>query len=166
MNAVPFRTPIDEIRTRSGDARAEWLDRRLAENARCPVARYMRGCLRFDRNRVALGVRDLMIAYHAEPQFESAALLVFAGLSLGGRPGPLLPALLSAWEEFRRPEFDRRTRERLLLDAFDEPLVGGERLSPLARRLWRLPILRLRTELRSVADSTAGVPNPPLLATM
>ncbi len=166
MSATPIRTLIDEIRGRSGDARAEWLHRRLAAAPRCPVGRYVRGCLHFDRGRIALGVRDLMIAYHAEPQYESAALLVFAGLSLGGRPGPLLPALLSAWEEFRRPEFDRRARERLLLDAFDEPLAGGERLSPLARRLWRLPIPRLRAELRSVADSTAGVPSPLLLATM
>lgn len=166
MISTPFRTLIDEIRGRTGEARVEWLDRRLTDTPRCPVARYMRGCLRFDRNRIGLGVRDLMIAFHAEPEFESAALLVFAGLSVGGRGAPLLPALLSAWEEFRRPEFDRRARERMLLDAFDEPLEGGRRWSPLARRLWRLPILRVRAELRSAADSTAGVPSPLLLATM
>lgn len=157
---------MDEIRGCAGEARSRRLDQRLIEVPRCPVARYLRGCLCFDRNRVALGVRDFMVAYHAEPRLESAALLVFAGLSLGGRAGPLLPALLETWEEFRRPEFDRKARERSLLDAFDEPPAGGGQLSLLARRLWRLPIARLRTELRAVADSTAGVPSPLLLTTM
>lgn len=91
----------------------------------------------------------MMIAHHAEPQLESAALLVFAGLNWIGRRGQmLLPVLLETWDEFRRPEFDRRPRERALLDAWTEAAPAGRELSPLARRLWRLPIHTLRAQLR------------------
>jgi hypothetical protein len=129
---------------------AERLAQRLVVEPRCPVARYLLACQCFDRGRSAHAVRHMMVAHHAEPALESAALLVFAGLNWVARRGSaLLPVLLDTWEEFRRPEFDRRHKERLLLDAFAEPLGGLNGVSPLARRLWRLPIRTLRAQIRN-----------------
>lgn len=131
----------------------------LATDPRCPVTRYLLGCACFERGRPATAVRHMMVAHHAEPDFESAALLVFAGMNLVARRGePLLPVLLATWEEFRRPEFDRCPRERLLLDAFAEPADGIELVSPLSQRLWRIPIQTLRAQMRQcVASREAGL---------
>ena len=116
------------------------------------MTRYLLACHCFDRGRSAAAVRHMMVAHHAEPQFESAALLVFAGLNWVSRRGAvLLPVLLDTWEEFRRPEFDRRPRERTLLDAFARPEPDLHELSPLAPRLWRLPIHTLRAQIRQAA---------------
>ena len=135
------------------------LAERLARAPRCPVTRYLLGCQCFDRGRSAAGVRHMMVAHHAEPQLQSAALLVFAGLNWGGRAGTaLLPVLLDTWEEFRRPEFDRLPRERVLLDAFAEPDPGLAQMPPLARRLWRLPIRTLRAQIRTaIVSRDAGL---------
>ena len=131
----------------------------LVADPGCPVARYLLGCQGFDRGRAAWAVRDMMIAHHACPQFESAALLVFAGLNwVTQRRASLLPVLLATWEEFRRPEFDRTPQERRLLDAFAESDPGLTGISPLARRLWRLPIQTLRAQIReAVRTRGAGL---------
>jgi hypothetical protein len=127
------------------------LQQRLAAEPRCPVAHYLLGCQCLDRGRPAQGVRHLMLAYHAEPRLQSAALLVFAGLNWISRRGtPLLPVLVETWEEFRRPDFDRFPYERRLLDALAEPDPGLERVGVLAGRLWRLPVRTLRAELRQL----------------
>jgi hypothetical protein len=129
----------------------------VAARPGCPVARFLLGCQCFDRGRSAAAVRHMMVAHHGEPQFESAALLVFAGLKwVSARGARLLPVLLETWEEFRRPDFDRRPAERLLLDAFTEPEEGLRLVSPLARGLWRLPIKTLRGQIRE-AVLTPGV---------
>ena len=100
----------------------------------------------------------MMIAHHAEPGFESAALLVFAGLNWASRRrAALLPVLLDTWEEFRRPEFDRQQDERHLLDAFAKPSDELNGVSPLAQRLWRLPLRTLRAQIReAVLSPDAG----------
>jgi hypothetical protein len=151
------RTPRDQL--------AGLLADRVARAPRCAVTRYRLGCHGFDHGQTATAVRHLMIAHHAEPQFQSAALLVFAGLNWIGRRGErLLPVLLETWEEFRRPEFDRTAGEQLLLDAFAEPDPGLDLMPPLARRLWRLPIQALRAQIRAAVSSRdAGL--YPLLAT-
>ena len=143
----------------SADELADRLQAGLAADPRCPVTRYVLGCQSFDRGRSAVAVRHMMIAHHAEPQFESAALLVFAGLNWIARRGArLLPVLLDTWVEFRRPEFDRRHRERTLLDALAEPEPDLKDVSPLAPRLWRLPIHTLRTQIReAVLTRDAGL---------
>ncbi len=137
---------------------------RLDAQPRCPVARYLAGCLCFDGGKPATGVRHLMIAHHADAALESAALLVFAGLNWVSRPGePLLAVLLDTWNEFRRPQFDRRGRERDLLDAFAEADPGLPAGWALARRLWRLPIVTLRAQLRR-ATAAHDVATYPMLA--
>lgn len=132
---------------------------RLTDEPRCAVARYLAGCASFDAGRPASAVSDLMVAHHADSQLESAALLVFAGLSACGRPHePLLRVMLETWEEFRRPKFDRTPRERWLLDALavsDGALRGA---SSLARRLGRLPIPTLR---RQIVQAIASSPVEP-----
>lgn len=138
---------------------------RLGAEPGCPVAHYLLGCHCFDRARFALGVRHMMVAYRIEPAFESAALLVFAGLNwVSRRDVAMLPVLLDTWEEFRRPEFDRRRKERRLLGAFAKSPEGVEGLSPLARRLWRLPIRTLRAQLREAVVSGDAAVHPLLLA--
>ncbi len=149
--AAYARCPADRL--------AAQLEAGLAAEPRCPVTRYLLACHCFDHGRSALAVRHMMTAHHAEPQLESAALLAFAGLNwIGQRGAALLPVLLETWEEFHRPEFDRRPKERLLLDAFAERDPGLESVSPLARRLWRLPIQTLRAQIRSaVLSRDAGL---------
>jgi len=148
MNTHTFRQLAAEYAHLPPATLAEGLGQRLHDQPRCPVARYLSACQCLDRGRAALAVRHLMIAHHAEPALESAALLVFAGLNWVSRRGAaLLPVLLETWEEFRRPEFDRYRKERILLDAFAQPGEGLEHVSPLARRLWRLPIQTLRAEI-------------------
>jgi hypothetical protein len=143
----------------------EWLDRRLEAEPRCPITHYLLGCHGFDRGRPAPAVRHMMIAHHAEPALESAALLVFAGLNwVSRRTVALLPVLLDTWEEFRRPEFDRRRAERRLLDAFARPQDGLNGVSPLARRLWRLPIGTLRAQIRDAVLSPMATQYSLLLA--
>ncbi|MBU0638237.1 MAG: hypothetical protein KKB50_05175 [Planctomycetes bacterium] len=143
------------------EARTVRLTERLREEPRCAVTRYLLACQCFDRGRSAQAVRHMMVAHRVEPDFQSAALLVFAGLNWVSRRGAvLLPVLLDTWEEFRRPEFDCYRKERLLLDAFAEPEDGLERVSALARRLWRLPILTLRTQIREALLSPEAAPYP------
>ena len=130
------------------------LEAGLAIDARCPVTRYLLACQCFDRGRSALAVRHMMVAHHAEPRLQSAALLVFAGLNwISQRGATLLPVLLATWEEFRRPQFDRYGVERRLLDAFADPDPGLAQVAPLARRLWRLPIQTLRAQVREAIRS-------------
>jgi hypothetical protein len=147
---------------------AGWLDalrRAVRERPRCGVGRYLLGCELLDQGQTATAVRQMMVAHHVEPALESAALLVFAGLDCVSRSGTLLlPALLDTWEEFRRPEFDRARFERALLDAFDEPLTGVAGISPLALRLWRLPIRTLRAQIRAAVLSQDAAHYPMLLA--
>ena len=125
---------------------AERLPAEAAARPRCPVTPYQLGCCCLDQGRAALGVRHLMVAYHAEPRLESAALLVFAGLSwVGQREAALLPVLLATWDEFRRPQFDRTWPERLLLDAFAAPEPGlGQALLLAAAMALPLTTLRVR----------------------
>jgi hypothetical protein len=153
------RCPPEELAARLEDA--------LRNDPRCPVVRYLAACQCFDRGRSALAVRHMMVAYRAAPDLQSAALLVFAGLNWTGRRGAkFLPVLLDTWEEFRRPEFDRRRGERLLLDAFaePEPQPGLAPLGPVAQRLWRLPIRTLRAQLREAALSGNTALHPLLTA--
>lgn len=158
---------MDARRTCGGVEYAEWLHRRLERRPHCAVTRYILGCHCLDRNRIAQGVRHMMIAHHGEPAFESAALLVFAGLNwVDCREAALLPVLLNTWEEFRRPEFDRNAKERRLLDAFDEQPLPRDALSTLARRLWRLPIRSLRAQIREVTASSNMGGYPLLWATI
>lgn len=145
---------------------AEWLRVGLETEPRCPVTHYLLACHHFERGRCAQAVRHMMIAHHAEPALESAALLVFSGLNWVNRPATeLLPVLLDTWEEFRRPEFDRCGAERQLLDAFSEPRTDFNGMSPLARRLWRLPIRALRAQIRAAVRSPNTGEYPLLLAT-
>lgn len=145
------------------DRRLADLSARLDRSPRCAVTRYLLACHCFDRDRPASAVRHMMVAHHCEPEFESAALLVFAGLSLVTREGtPLLRVLLDTWEEFRRPMFDRYPRERVLLDGVAEELPGLSQASRLAQRLWRLPIQTLRAQIRQ-AVASADVRGYPLL---
>lgn len=132
---------------------------RLTHTPRCPVTRYLLGCQCFDRGRSATAVRHMMVAHHAEPDLQSAALLVFAGLHWVSRRGEaLLPVLLETWERFGRPRFDRLPRERMLLDAFAEPEAGLQLVSPLARCLWRVPIRTLRAQIReAILSREAGL---------
>jgi hypothetical protein len=159
MNCRRLEKVIQSYVRCPADQFAAQLQARLAADPRCPVTRYLAACQCFDRGRSAPGVRHMMVAHHAEPQFESAALLVFAGLNWIGRRGAaLLPVLLDTWEEFRRPEFDRTRQERALLDALAEPDPGLERVSLLARRLWRLPLQTLRAQIRqAIVSRDAGL---------
>ena len=147
----------------------ETLGARLEEGAArqpaCPVTRYLLGCHCLDRSRPATAARHFMVAHHAEPRLESAALLAFAGLTWVSRRGTsLLPVLLETFEDFRRPEFDRFPRERLLMDAFAETDPGLIHVAPLARRLWRLPIRVLRAQIRDAIVSRDERLYPQLIA--
>ncbi len=136
----------------------------LRQQPRCPEAHYLLGCACFDRQQVACGVRHLMTAHHLDPRLESAALLVFAGLNWARRPEQrLLAVVLETWHEFRQPPFDRRRCERRLLDALADHTGPPAHASPLARRLWRLPIQTLREQLsQAVAAATVDVIDPRL----
>lgn len=165
MNARTLSDLVSVYADRTGEDLAAQLEARLGQHPRCPVARYLSACECFDRGRAADAVRHMMIAYHAEPDFQSAALLAFAGLNWVARPAePLLPVLLETWEEFRRPEFDRTRPERVLLDAFagDDAQLNG--VGGLARRLWRLPIRMLRVQIREAVLSHNVELYPILLA--
>lgn len=163
MNARILSELVATYADCSGDERSARLEARLRPHPRCPVARYLLACDCFDRGRAAVGVQHMMIAYHAEPDLQSAALLAFAGLSWVSRPSdPLLPVLLETWEEFRRPGFDRTRKERLLLDAFTDNQTELHGVGPLARRLWRLPIRMLRVQIRE-AVLTRNVELYPIL---
>lgn len=149
-----LRQRVLELGALPGPQRALRLRNLVEREPRCPVTRYLLGCDALDHGRIATAVRHMMVAHHAEPDFESAALLVFAGLKWGPqRTRPLLPVLLETWDEFRRPGFDRTRREKLLLDAFAEPLDLPGPLSALARRLWRLPVHTLRAQIREAVAS-------------
>ncbi len=132
----------------------ECLQERIGQQPHCAAARYLMGCRCLDVGRAATGVRHLMTAHRLEPDLESAALLVFTGLSwVARRTTPLLSVVLETWEEFRRPDFDRTARERALLDLLVPEPMQGRDLSGLARRLWRLPLETLRAQLREAATS-------------
>lgn len=158
-DAPPASSPAFLVRVaaqrRSPAQLAAELEQRLAQAPRCWAARYLRACACFDRGLPAIAARHLMIAQHAQPQLESAALLAFTGLAWAQRESaPLLRVLIDTWTEFRRPEFDRTPTERRLLDAFAEPM-DDRLVSPIGRRLWRLPIRSLRTQ---IVDALAAGP--------
>ena len=155
MRTRKLRQLLETYRGCAPGELGERLRARLAEEPHCAVSRYLWACQCFDRGRLGEGVRDFMVAHHLEPQLRSAALLALAGLCwVVRREEPLLPVLLDAWEEFRRPSFDRLPLERLVLDAFAEPAPEHGRLAPLARRLWRLPVQGLRAQLRQALAAT------------
>lgn len=140
---------------------AELVSAEVSARPYCPVARYLLACHCLDQGQAALAVRHLMVAHHAEPRLESAALLVFAGLNwVSQRGAALLPVLLATWEEFRRPQFDRTWPERLLLDAFAAPEPDLGQAPLLARRLWRLPVRTLRDQIRQAMSSPATAVYP------
>lgn len=141
------------------DVRSAALAKALEQTPRCPVTRYLAGCEALDAHRPATAVRHMMVAHHSAPEFQSAALLVFAGLSwVEQAERPLLNALLDTWEEFRRPSFDQTAAEQVMLDCFAEPEPSWEGVSTLARKLWRLPILMLREQIREVASDPKHAP--------
>ena len=131
-----------------------WLEARVGATPQCAISRYLLGCQYFDRGRTAQAVRQMMTAHHLEPCLESAALLVFSGLNLiRQRSGTMLSVLLETWTEYGKPPFDRFSGERHVLDAFVERSDAIANASPLARRLWRLPIRLLRRELVAAVAS-------------
>lgn len=137
----------------------------VARTPECGVAQYLLGCELFDQDFPATAVQHMMAAHHADAALESAALLAFAGLHAISRPNTtLLPSLLETWEEFRRPDFDRTRRERALLDGFTEPLNGLQGLTPLAGRLWRLPVQSLRNQIRAAVREHDVVHYPMLMS--
>lgn len=149
-----MRQATDAARRGGWDELSAWAVKQLAQDPRCAVARYLLGCHCLDRGRPAQATRHLMVASHAEPRLESAALLVFAGLRwTSHRNSLLLPALLETWELFRRPEFDRTPIERRLLDLFETGADAGESISPLAKRLSRLPIQAVRAQIHDAVQS-------------
>ncbi|MFQ5807340.1 MAG: hypothetical protein ACE5I3_12910 [Phycisphaerae bacterium] len=165
MNVHSLNEIVAAHTQRSATEVVAWLEHRLKSEPRCPVTRYLLACHCFDRRRCAQAVQHMMTAHHAEPAFESAALLVFAGLNWASqRKAACLPVLLDTWEEFRRPEFDRHRKERRLLDAFAKPREELNGVSPLARRLWRLPIRTLRAQIREAVLSPNAGQYPLLLA--
>mgnify|MGYP007106200713 CR=1 FL=1 len=128
------------------------LARRVSSQPRCAVTRYLLGCRCLDGGRTGAAVRHFMLAYRMQPVLESAALLAFAGLDRALRPDACpLRVLLETWEEYRRPEFDRRRFERAVLDHYGAPPPAG--LGELGRRVWRLPSVRLRARIAAVAGS-------------
>lgn len=130
------------------------LARRLAQQPRCAATRFLLGCREFDARRPAHGARHFMIAYHADPELQSAALLAFTGLYWSCQPRRgLLDVVLDVWHDFRRPEFDVRRRERRLLDAFAEPAPDWPASALAVARFWRLPIAALRDALRRAASA-------------
>ena len=156
---------LREVAALPPGGRSRFLQQRVVGQPRCPVTRFLLGCEALDRGRIATAVRHMMVAHHSEPDFESAALLVFAGLKWGPQSTrPLLAVLLETWEEFRRPAFDRTRREKLLLDAFAEPLDVRGPLSSLARRLWRLPVRTLRAQIREAVAGDAAQRYPLLVS--
>lgn len=166
MTGRRYTQLVQSLSAAPADERRRRCESRLQTEPRCPVARYLLACADFDHGRPATAVRSMMIAHHSDPALESAALLVFAGLNwIEKRHQPLLDVLVATWEEFRRPEFYRTAREKLLLDAFAEPAAGLEGVSLLARRLWRLPLGVVRGQLRDVAARHNAVEYPLLLAT-
>ena len=141
------------------DVRLAALAKTLEQAPRCPVTRYLAGCEAIDAKRPALAVQHMMVAHHSAPEFQSAAVLVFAGLSwVEQMDRLLLNTLLDTWEEFRRPAFDQTPGERALLDCFTEPEPAWDGVSSLARRLWRLPIMTLRQQIRDVAADPEHAP--------
>jgi len=141
------------------DVRVAALAKALEQTPRCPVTRYLAGCEAIDANRPALAVQHMMVAHHSAQELQSAALLVFAGLSwVEQTERPLLNTLLDTWEEFRRPAFDQTPGERALLDCFAEPEPAWDGVTSLARRLWRLPIMILRQQIRDVAADPQHAP--------
>ena len=164
MSAGRFGELARRFAQTPADAWPQLAAQRFPAEPHCAISRYLLGCYHYDRGRPATGVRQFMIAHHALPQLQSAALLAFAGLNwVVRRRDPLLVVLLQTWDEFRRPEFDRYPRERALLDALAAQDPGLSTLPPLARRLWRLPIQGLRTQIQqAVLSRDAGV--YPLLA--
>ena len=159
-----YKQVVAEFAGRPRETLADALAARAAEAPNCPITQYLLGCMAWDRGRVATAVRAFMTAHRVEPQLQSAALLVFAGLSWLERRGEgYLPVLLDTWEEFRRPQFDQFPRERLLLDAFAEQEPGLKRVSPLAHQLWRLPISTLRGQLRRALASADAAAHPLLI---
>jgi hypothetical protein len=160
-----LRPIVERYAAMSRDALPRALEERLRTHPRCPASRYLAGCLEFDRKRPATAVRHMMIAQHAEPHFQSAALLVFAGLNwVSQRSAPFLAVLLDTWEEFRRPQFYCYRKERFLLDRFAEPWPGGATGPALARSLWRLPIDALRSQIRDAVATRDPLSRYPLLA--
>ena len=165
MNIRTLNRVVVAQAERSPAELTQWLEEHLKAEPRCPVGRYLLACQCFDRGYRARAVRHMMIAHHAEPALESAALLVFAGLNwVQRRDEALLAVLLDTWEEFRRPEFDRWRAERALLDAFAPPPEELHGVSPLARRLWRLPIRLLRSQIREAVCRPETRQYPLLLA--
>lgn len=165
MSAGGWTTLIASLSGGPPEQMRQRLYTRLLAEPACPVTRYLLGCSEFERGRPATAVEHLMIAHRGEPTLESASLLVFAGLNwIGRRPSALLPVLLDTWEEYHRPEFDRSPRERVLLDALAAPADGLDRMSPLARQLWRLPIATLRSQLRAAVSQRAAGPFALLLS--
>lgn len=137
---------------------------RLREDAdarRCPVLRYTFGCRCFDRNLLALGVQQFMIAHHRAASLQSAALLTFAGLAVIGaeRPSSLFDTLLSVWAEYGRPEIGAHPVERALLSALgaSPQAASGADASPADRArqmLNALPIDSLAQEARELDTDT------------
>jgi hypothetical protein len=149
-----------------GPERAALLASRLRQRPRCATTRYLAGCTCFDEGFPALAVRHMMIAHHAEPNLQSAALLVFTGLNAIARRGDsLLPIVVDTWEEYGRRPFDVTPRERFLFDALaaPDPGLGSD---VLARRLWRMPLETLREQLQAALQTRDAGLYPRLTAAL
>ncbi len=140
-------------------------NRRLQDDPRCAVSRYVAGCACFDRDSAATGVRHFMIAHHAEHRFHSAALLAFAGLNWIARPhDPLLDVLLATCDEYPRLIWDHDPLERLLLDAFTQDAPARTAQAPRLKQLARLPISNLRKQIAAQRTTAHAPPSGSLTA--
>ncbi len=150
-----WRLPVDQRLEQLG-ARAREPDSPLLDATARSAAWYLIGCTYLDDDQPDRAARAFQIAYHADPDYDSAALLAFACMKVSARPTrELVSILVETWIELRQPALLVHECERQLLSAVDSAVpVLPPGASGLAAALCAIPIDRLRQELaEAVTDA-------------
>lgn len=128
-----MRRTLELWRNTPSALRAAALQGQLAADHRVAAAWYLLGSLHAQSGDFATAARMFGMAYHADPDLASAALLTFTCLKSAYEAGsPATERLAETWNEMERPPIGESDLERAVWSALDGDR-GAHACEPLER---------------------------------
>ena len=120
---------------------AEWAAalRRLIEREEGPngAAWYLLGCAQLWQGETQAAARAFGMAYHADWNLQTAALLTFACLkSVQEEDGELLRPIVATWEEMKSRPIEETEVDQMMLQCLEATTRDAPALSEVGRLAW------------------------------
>ena len=129
----------------------------VKSTARNAPAWYLLGCSHLRSGHMNEAARAFGMAYHADSDLESAALLTFASLkATSGDSSDIAEQIIRTWREMNRTVMGRHSRENLLFSCLESTTRDAPDLSPVGRLIWRVVGPQQQLKMEKWLESKQG----------